>query len=193
MLQETVSPHTAPPPTPLLAASAHLTGLTKIVTYPQWLYAVIIIYNIVTNVVKLAFLLQYRRFITDLWTLRICNWSAAAVIPVITVVIVTTMATACFPLAIIVPSTAGRCLPQTPVWYCTASVNIITDLFVFILPLPTIIGLKKISTKERVVLILMFSLGFLYVYIVSSSLSLTHFLIIPNPPRSSHKWFQLGS
>lgn len=130
-------------------------------TRRQWLYVVIIFYNICTNVIKLSFLLQYRRFLAGKWTLRLCNWLAFALIPALLVASVALLGTACFPITVILPSMAGKCLPQIPVWYFTGSMSIITDFVIFLIPLPAIFKLKIPNKKQKAILLLIFSLGFL--------------------------------
>jgi len=77
------------------------------------------------------------------------------------VVSVALLGTACFPIINIVPSMAGKCIPQIPVWYFTGSMSIITDFVVFLVPLPTIWKLRIPNKKQKALLLLLFSLGFL--------------------------------
>lgn len=67
---------------------------------------------------------------------------------------------ACMPLAAIVPAMAGRCLPTYPVWMTSSAMSTATDFVIFALPLPSVIRLK-LRRKQKIVTVLMFSLGFL--------------------------------
>jgi hypothetical protein len=77
------------------------------------------------------------------------------------VVYVVTIATACFPLINVIPSMADRCLPHYPVWYATGSLSIITDFLIILLPLPSIWKLRIPNKRQKAVLLIIFSLGFL--------------------------------
>lgn len=67
---------------------------------------------------------------------------------------------ACMPLAAIVPSMEGRCLPTYPVWLTSSVMSTVMDFVIFALPLPSVIRLK-LRKKQKIVTVLMFSLGFL--------------------------------
>jgi len=56
----------------------------------------------------------------------------------------------------------GTCVPSYPQFYINAAGNIITDVAVFLLPIP-ILGKLKLARKQKLMLIGIFSLGFLYV------------------------------
>jgi hypothetical protein len=57
-------------------------------------------------------------------------------------------------------SVQGKCVPNIPQWYINAAGNIITDITVFLLPLPIIMRLKLQKTQKWV-LVGIFCLGFL--------------------------------
>lgn len=57
--------------------------------------------------------------------------------------------------------TPGHCLPAKVLPYCSGAINVVTDLYVLILPIPCIWGLNvRLSRKLRTVAI--FGLGILY-------------------------------
>ncbi|KAL1844940.1 hypothetical protein VTK73DRAFT_1478 [Phialemonium thermophilum] len=62
------------------------------------------------------------------------------------------------------PTTAAApsCIPDLPQWYVNAAGNILTDVAIFVLPLP-ILGRLNLPRTQRLVLIGVFSLGFLCV------------------------------
>jgi hypothetical protein len=126
----------------------------------QWLYFVIIVYNLATNIVKLSLLLQYRRLFAETWMRRVCNCGIVftCLWAIIQVVI---LAMACLPLASIVPSMKGKCLPATPIWFFTSSMNIVTDFAVLLLPLPSVLKLRMRLKKQKMMLLLVLSIGFL--------------------------------
>src|SRR3569833_81382 len=122
---------------------------------------VIIVYNLGTNMIKISILLQYRKLFPAKWMTRLCNWSMAFIC-LWAVAQVSLLATTCLPVATIIPSMAGHCLDSTPIWLFTSAMNIVTDVYVFILPLPELIKLK-IARKQKIMLVLIFCIGFLYV------------------------------
>lgn len=56
----------------------------------------------------------------------------------------------------------ATCITTKPFYYTTAISNIITDMFVMLLPIPILLKLKQ-RTRVTVTLIVMFSMGFLWV------------------------------
>ena len=57
-------------------------------------------------------------------------------------------------------SVEGRCLDSLTVWYVMASFNLITDVALFILPLPVIHSLQ-LPRRQKWTLIIVFGLGLL--------------------------------
>jgi hypothetical protein len=74
---------------------------------------------------------------------------------------VSILATACLPLASIVPSMKDKCLPATPIWFFTSAMNIVTDFAIFIIPLPSVLKLRVKQRKQKIMLFIIFSIGFL--------------------------------
>ncbi len=67
-----------------------------------------------TSVIKLSFLLQYRRFLIGKWTTRLIDWSAIVLLPLLTIINVTLTGVSCLPIAIIIPSVrALRAVPSS--------------------------------------------------------------------------------
>jgi hypothetical protein len=120
------------------------------------------VYNLGTNVIKVSFLLQYRRLFVGERTLLACKCTLIF-IGLWAIVQVLILALACLPLASIVPSMKGRCLAVDPVWYLSSAMNIVTDFVVFLIPLPAIITLRTKGKRQKVLLLVVFSLGFLSV------------------------------
>ncbi len=67
---------------------------------------------------------------------------------------------------------------QTIFWLCAAGYNIITDIYIVLIPIPELIKLK-LSTKKKLMLIAIFSTGLMYVLTCYSKLhrSLTTSLV----------------
>ena len=126
----------------------------------QYLYANIVVYNLAMNIIKVSFLLQYRRLFHGDWTQRICFWLIIYVI-IWAVVQDLILGMACLPLSIIIPSTASWCLPTLPIWFFSSGMSIATDLIIFCIPLPTVLSLH-IPKKQKILIFGIFCLGFLY-------------------------------
>lgn len=56
----------------------------------------------------------------------------------------------------------GRCMDKQAFWYSNAALNIVTDLVVFIIPLPLIKSLR-IHKREKIGLIAVFTVAILFV------------------------------
>lgn len=111
------------------------------------------------NVIKVSFLLQYRRIFPSHGLKVICLWGLVFV-GFWTAVQGVLLTITCIPLATIQPSTASWCLDTLPIWEFTSAVGLITDFGIFLLPLPGIWKLP-IATRQRMVLFGIFGLGFL--------------------------------
>lgn len=56
----------------------------------------------------------------------------------------------------------ASCITTKPFYYTIAISNLITDMFVMLLPIPILLQLKQ-RTRVKVTLVVMFSMGFLWV------------------------------
>lgn len=54
----------------------------------------------------------------------------------------------------------AKCIPNIPQWYINAAGNIITDVAIFVLPLPAI-GKLNLAKPQKLLLLGIFCLGFL--------------------------------
>lgn len=123
------------------------------------LFAAIQLYIWSLCCVKISLLLQYRRIFMAAWLQRvsiiiICfsvSWNVAQSILV---------SFACSPVSVFVPSLAPHCLDSLTIWYIAAGINITTDFIVFLLPIPLINSLQ-LPIRQRILLIMVFCLGFL--------------------------------
>lgn len=127
---------------------------------PQGFYVSIVMYNASLLAVKLTFLFQYYRILAVPKMRRIylaaiiivgC-WSLSQVLIAIF---------ACTPVQGFWDTTIkSTCIPDYPFWYINAGGNIITDICVFLLPLPSLSNLKLVKS-QKIVLLGIFCLGFL--------------------------------
>ena len=145
--------------------ASHLCALVRELwcaanTTRQWLYVVIIAYNTCTNLIKVSFLLQYRRLFVGERTQLVCK-CALIFTGLWAVTQILILALACLPLASIVPSMKDHCLPVDPTWYLSSSMNIITDFAIFLIPIPSLVTLRMCSRRQKCLLLVVFGLGFL--------------------------------
>lgn len=141
----------------------------------QLFWASIVFYNICLTLIKLTFLFQYERVLSvhkmkmvirALGTI-IMLWALSQVF--ITVFI-------CFPVAKFWQrDLPGSCMSNVPFWYINAAGNIVTDLAIFIMPLPVLSKLQ-LHKKQKYFVMGIFSLGFLYVKPPKADPDPPHFL-----------------
>ena len=122
-------------------------------------YVSIILYNASLMSVKITFLLQYYR-VFAVRKMRIVVLTALALISCwsLSQLLVTTFN--CNPIPKFwTPDMDGTCIPNLPFWYINAAGNIITDIAIFVLPLPAL-GSLNLRSTQKYILIGIFSLGF---------------------------------
>jgi hypothetical protein len=136
--------------------------LTEIQTF----YISIVLYNGSLTATKLTFLLQYHRILGTGQMRKViiaafifvALWSISQLL----VVIFT-----CTPIEKFwLPETPGTCIPNIPFWYYNAAGNIVTDVIVFVLPLPVLSRLN-LRRGAKLGLIGVFCLGFFVSSIVN--------------------------
>ncbi|KAL2256213.1 hypothetical protein VTK26DRAFT_2018 [Humicola hyalothermophila] len=127
--------------------------------YFRTFYISIVLYNGSLTATKLTFLLQYYRILGTGYMKKVilaagvfvALWSISQLL----VVIFT-----CSPIhKFWLPETPGRCIPNIPFWYYNAAGNILTDVIIFVLPLPVLTRLN-LRKNQKLGLIGVFSLGF---------------------------------
>lgn len=119
----------------------------------------ILTYNMGMNVVKLGFLFQYRRIFQEQMMQRLCYWLIIGVC-VWACLQASLLGVACLPISFIVPSMVGKCLDTLPVWYFSSGMSMATDILIFCVPIPSVLRLQ-LRTKQRIIVLGIFSLGFL--------------------------------
>lgn len=126
----------------------------------KWLYMKIIVYNTCTNLVKVSFLLQFKRLFIGERTQRVCKYGLIF-IGLWTVAQILILSLSCLPLTNIIPSMKGKCLPVDPTWYLSSAMNIFTDFVIFLIPIPNLITLRTTNRRQKALLLVVFGLGFL--------------------------------
>ncbi|KAK3368697.1 putative integral membrane protein [Podospora didyma] len=160
-------------------AIAHMTkyGLGKHVLYlvyfmdattiPMYLrdfYVSIVFYCAALLAIKLSFLFQYYRVLA-VQHMRLVYIGAIVIVGGWALSQLLVGIFICTPIEGFWDSTIpSKCIPNIPQWYINAAGNIITDLAVFILPLPAIWKLNLVK-PQKIMLLCIFSLGFFTVVI----------------------------
>jgi len=62
--------------------------------------------------------------------------------------------------------TDGTCKPAVYMW-AVLGLHVATDFLIFLLPVPVVLSMKALSRRQRTGLLLIFALGFLYVFFSS--------------------------
>ncbi|KAF1363844.1 hypothetical protein EJ07DRAFT_162400 [Lizonia empirigonia] len=109
-------------------------GVSKVLKY---LYFSIITYNVSLAITKISILLQYHCIFT-LREMRILVYVAFVVVGAWGITTLFTSIFSCFPIDAywkVADQGRSRCLNQMAVWYTNASVNIVTNLLVTIIPI----------------------------------------------------------
>jgi hypothetical protein len=128
------------------------------------LFAVILTYNLANNVAKMSFLLQYRRIFSNARVKQIC-FGLLIFVFLWAIIQLILLGMSCVPVATIVPTMADKCLNTLPVWYFSSAMNIVTDFVIFLVPLPSVYGLK-LHKQQKILVFSIFCLGFLSVFSV---------------------------
>jgi len=115
-------------------------------------------YNIALALTKISIILQYLRVFVGDGTRRAC-WIVLAVTVIYSLQATLVQIFNCVPVAGFWDFTIpARCVNKTVVWFIYATVNILLDLAILILPMPALWSLKM-PTKQRLLVISIFALG----------------------------------
>ncbi|KAK7442888.1 hypothetical protein Landi51_09436 [Colletotrichum acutatum] len=139
----------------------HVYFLTseQIQDYMRTFYVTIVFYNAALAGIKMTFLFQYYRVLAVQKMKKVFiaamvivgAWSISQILVEIFI---------CTPIPAFWDKTIdGKCIPNYPQWYINAAGNIITDIIVFVLPLPVIHRLN-LARGQKYVLLGIFCLGF---------------------------------
>lgn len=128
-------------------------------TCPQGFYVSIVLYNASLTFIKATFLLQYYRILGTGKMRRIITYASVFVgLWAISQLLVATFN--CSPIPKFwLSDLPGTCIPNLPFWHINAAGNIITDVIIFVLPLPAL-GRLNLRRGQKYALIGVFCLGF---------------------------------
>ncbi len=126
----------------------------------QLLYTAILLYNTSQILVKISLLLQYLRIFETPRMKRVC-YIALGFICVYGLWAIASSIFTCIPIQAYWDSSVhGRCFQSLTFWYTTSSLNIATDVGIFILPVPILFKLQ-LPVRQRIILMCIFTIGFL--------------------------------
>lgn len=122
----------------------------------------IALYNLTLALVKLTFLFQYYRVLSVHKMKRVIFILGTIIMLWAVSQLLVTVFT-CSPVQKFWQTDLpGTCVPNLPFWYLNAAGNIVSDLAIFIMPLP-VLNRLQLRKKQKYFLMAIFSLGFLYV------------------------------
>ncbi|KZL78555.1 integral membrane protein, partial [Colletotrichum tofieldiae] len=139
----------------------HVYFLTseQIKSYMRTFYVTIVFYNAALAGIKMTFLFQYYRVLA-VQKMKNVFIGAMVIVGAWSISQILLEIFICTPIpAFWDKSVGGTCIPNYPQWYINAAGNIITDIIVFVLPLPVIHRLK-LARGQKYVLLGIFCLGF---------------------------------
>lgn len=131
--------------------------------HSKLLYASVIVYNLGLMFVKDSILYQYLRFFVAR-NYRRAAWGLIGFITTGGIVMAVTASVSCLPVPFYWDKSieGGRCVSLVAFWFALAAFNIVTDLSVWLLPMPVLKSLQ-LPRKQKYSLIGVFALGGLYV------------------------------
>ncbi|KFX89938.1 hypothetical protein V490_06755 [Pseudogymnoascus sp. VKM F-3557] len=137
--------------------------LARFERYSVATYVTAPVYQMCNGFTKLALLTVYIQLSPQKW-FRIAAWFSIVVVALYTSVITLLMFFHCHPVrrAFDFKIQSGYCLDAGVLYMATAVSNIITDVMLFVLPIPTILKLKM-SRSHKIACILIFGIGSLTV------------------------------
>ncbi|KAF2751119.1 hypothetical protein M011DRAFT_473633 [Sporormia fimetaria CBS 119925] len=117
-------------------------------------------YYVLIFSIKVSILFLYLRFAANQTFARSCI-ATIHVLTVFTIISILICLLQCLPLRKMwdVTSTIqGHCINTTAFFYFTSSFNILTDIWILVLPIPTLLRIQR-PTREKLGLLIVFSLG----------------------------------
>ena len=124
---------------------------------PFW--ASIWFYQLTITFTKISILLQYLKIFHTGKVRRIC-WILFGIVVAYGIWSVISAIFMCSPIAFFWNKSlpGGYCLPEQPVWFGNAALNIATDISILILPMPTFSKLN-LPKKQKIGLMMVLALG----------------------------------
>jgi hypothetical protein len=130
--------------------------------YLQASWATLLFYQLSLACSKISILLLYLRVLTYNWARR-AAWVLFAIIAIYSTLYFISTVTLCVPLeALWNPAVEGSCHRSPLIMWLAIGFHIVTDFLMFALPLPVIV-LMTMVLSQRLMLLLIFALGFLCV------------------------------
>ncbi|KAJ4393158.1 hypothetical protein N0V93_002365 [Gnomoniopsis smithogilvyi] len=130
-----------------------------LVSYLRNFWLSIVLYNLTLAMVKLTFLFQYYRVLAVHQMKRVI-WVGGTIIMLWAISQLLVVIFNCTPVQKFWETDLdGTCIPNLPFWYINAAGNIVTDLAIFIMPLP-VLNRLQLRKKQKYFLLGIFSLGF---------------------------------
>lgn len=121
-----------------------------------------IAYTCIQITTKLSILLTFLRIFPQKW-FRFTIFGSLAFVTIEGLVLLLLVVFRCLPIqSAWDPSVAGHCINPSKFTYTAAGFSIFEDLFILVLPIPCLQSLN-ITTVKKISLILMFSIGSLFV------------------------------
>ncbi|KAF9869986.1 hypothetical protein CkaCkLH20_12595 [Colletotrichum karsti] len=121
--------------------------------------AAVAVYQVAYPLIKTTFLLQYRRVFPLPPFKKLCNMFAIFILTFGFTQVVS-LCFACVPLRALWDFTVqGKCIHLLEWWYIGSSINLITDLVIFFMPVPLLRTLG-VPMKQKLILMATFGLGF---------------------------------
>ena len=125
-------------------------------------WATLLFYQLSLTCSKISILLLYRRVLTHSWARR-AAWVLLAVVVIYNILYLVSTATLCIPIeALWNPAVKGRCHTGPLIMWVAIGLHIVTDFLIFALPVPVVLSMTA-TQPQRIILLLIFALGFLYV------------------------------
>ncbi|PWY66522.1 hypothetical protein BO94DRAFT_613767 [Aspergillus sclerotioniger CBS 115572] len=131
---------------------------TNLVPAAKLRYVTHIVYTLITGLIKASICLLYLRLFPNL---RGLTRGTIAFITAMTTAIILATIFQCSPVdAVYNPHKYHHylCFASIPFWYATAALSLVTDLWILILPVRTILGLQ-VGKKKRLMVVGLLSLG----------------------------------
>ncbi|KAK7516890.1 uncharacterized protein IWZ02DRAFT_381780 [Phyllosticta citriasiana] len=133
-----------------------------------------ILYQILINVTKSSFLIQYLRLFQVQWIHRACKVSLVVILGIMCWGVFGGIFL-CKPVRRYWdPSTPGTCMDIQMYWFSTAGIGVIMDFVVWLLPMPLIKGLN-LPMRQKLSVFAVFALGGFVCIVSILRLSLVHY------------------
>ncbi|KAI5808650.1 hypothetical protein DFH27DRAFT_233961 [Peziza echinospora] len=133
---------------------------------PEWhepgrkiAWTVQLLFILSASCTKISILAFYLRVMNTVRTIRILSWIGVVIVCGACLAFFLTLVLICFPLeAYWIADLKGKCVDSSAANIANASVNVFTDIYVFVIPITSVMKLT-LPYRQRITLLLVFSLG----------------------------------